>query len=180
VPLPPRSGEWGKRTPSNTLPRRPGDHLEFWTFDATDTLRDIRRGARDRGLSPDAAITVVCECRLAYEDLEGLDLDQALIALRAAATAAKPPLSMWAANRSYLRMLRHGDHLERTSRVPLGAPQAAVPIRLLDRLSAGEVLAEPLKSGELASAINWEAAALCAGKLLGEWTLATTLRAAAC
>ena len=46
---------------------------------------------------------------------------------------------MWAANRSYLRALRYGDPLERTSPAPLGAPQAAVPIRLLDRIGAKEL-----------------------------------------
>lgn len=178
VPLLPSAGEWSTGAAAATLSRRPGDHLELWTFAATDTLRDIRRGARERGLSPDTAITLICECRLAYEDLKGLNLHQAQIELGAAATVAEAPLSMWAANRSYLRALRHGDSLERESRVPLGAPQAAVPIRLLDRLGAGEVLAEPLEPGELASAINLEAAALCAGRLLGEWTLATALRAA--
>lgn len=179
VPLPPSSGEWSKSAPATTLPRRPGDHLELWTFASTDTLRDIRRGARERGLSPDTAVTLICERRLAYEDLDALGLNQAPTALGAVAAEAKASLPMWPANRSYLRTLRCGDPLERTFRAPLGAPHAAVPIRLVDRLGAGEVLAESLEPGELASAINCEAAALCAGKLLAEWALATALRAAA-
>ncbi len=179
VPLSLGAGEWDKRAAAATLPRRPGDHLELWTFAATDTLRDIRQGARERGLSPDAAITLVCESRLAFEDLKALDLDRALVMLGSVATAPKAPLSMWAANRSYLRALRHGDPLQCASRAPLSAPQAAVPIRLLDRLGVGEVLAEPLEPGELATAISLEVAALCAGKLLGEWALGTALLATA-
>lgn len=169
VPLPPDSGEWGERSEASIFPRRPGDHLELWTFKAEGTIREIRRASRERGLNPDTAITLVCECRLASGELEA----SAIATLDEAAMTTEAPLSMWGANRAYLRSLRHGDPLERASRLPLGVPDAAVPIRLLDRLGEGEVLADPLVPGELESAIGWEVAALCAGRLIGEWALTT-------
>jgi len=169
VPLPPGSGEWGERSAPSIFPRRPGDHLELWTFSAEGTIREIRRASRERGLNPDTAITLVCERRLAGAELEA----SATAALDEAAMTAEAPLSMWGANRAYLRSLRHGDPLERASRVPLGVPDAAVPIRLLDRLGDGEILADPLVTGELESAIGWEVAALCVGRLIGEWALTT-------
>ena len=171
VPLPPGSGEWDERSVPSTFPRRPGDHLELWTFNAEGTIREIRRASRERGLNPDTAITLICERRLASAELEA----SATATLDEAAMTTEAPLSMWGANRAYLRSLRHGDPLERASRVPLGVPDAAVPIRLLDRLGDGEVLADPLVTGELESAIGWEVAALCAGRLIGEWALSTAL-----
>lgn len=173
VPLPPDSGEWGERSAPSIFPRRPGDHLELWTFKAEGTIREIRQASRKRGLNPDTAITLVCERRLACAELEA----SAPSALDEAAMTTEAPLSMWGANRAYLRSLRHGDPLERASRVPLGLPDAAVPIRLLDRLGDSEVLADPLVHGELESAIGWEVAALCGGRLIGEWALSTALSA---
>lgn len=173
VPLAPDSGEWGERSAPSIFPRRPGDHLELWTFNAEGTIREIRRASRERGLNPDTAITLVCERRLASAELEA----SATAALDEAAMTTEAPLSMWGANRAYLRSLRHGDPLERASRVPLGVPDAAVPIRLLDRLGEGEILADPLLPGELENAIGWEVAALCAGRLIGEWALSTALSA---
>jgi hypothetical protein len=173
VPLPPDSGEWGEHSAPSIFPRRPGDHLELWTFNAEGTIREIRRASRERGLNPDTAITLVCERRLASAELEA----SAMAALDEAAMTTEAPLSMWGANRAYLRSLRHGDPLERASQVPLGVPDAAVPIRLLDRLGDGEILADPLLHGELESAIRWEVAALCAGRLIGEWALTTALAA---
>lgn len=175
VPLPPSAGGWAERPASATLPHRPGDHLELWSFAATDTLRELRRAARERGLSADTAISLLCERRLACEDLLTLGLDQTIGAIEQVAVDAEAPLSMWAPTRRYLRALLHGEALERASRVPLSAPQAAVPIRLLDRLRERELLAEAPQPGELDSAINWEAAALCGGRLLGEWALTTAL-----
>jgi hypothetical protein len=173
VPLPPGSGEWGERSSSSIVPRRPGDHLELWTFNAEGTIREIRRASRKRGINPDTAITLVCERRLVGAELEA----DTTTALDEAAMTAEAPLSMWGANRAYLRSLRHGDPLERASSVPLGVPDAAVPIRLLDRLGDGEILTDPLVHGEMASAIGWEIAALCAGRLIGEWALTTALAA---
>jgi hypothetical protein len=173
VPLPPDSGEWGERSAPSILPRRPGDHLELWTFNAKGTIREIRRASRERGLNPDTAITLVCERRLASAELEA----SATAALDEAAVTTEAPLSMWGANRAYLRSLRRGDPLERASQIPLDVPDAAVPIRLLDRLGDGEILADPLLQGEFESAIRWEVAALCAGRLIGEWALTTALSA---
>lgn len=173
VPLPPDSGDWGERSAPRIFPRRPGDHLELWTFNAEGTIREIRRASRERGLNPDTAITLVCERRLASAELEA----RATVAVDEAAVTTEAPLSMWGTNRAYLRSLRHGDPLERASRIPLCVPDAAVPIRLLDRLGKGEILADPLLRGELESAISWEVAALCAGRLIGEWALSTALSA---
>lgn len=169
VPQPPTGGSWEKRSPMRNLPRRPGDHLELVSFEAVGTLRALRREARERGLNPDTAISVVCERRLACMDLQALGLEEAFATIERAATATQPPLGMWAANLAYLRHLRDGDPLERVAHTPLDAPRAAVPIRLLDRLGRCEILTPLPRHGELAEALNWEAAALCAGQLIGEW-----------
>jgi hypothetical protein len=175
VPQPPIGGSWEKRSPTRNLPRRPGDHLELFSFEAVGTLRALRREARERGLNPDTAISVVCERRLACMDLQALGLEEAFAIIERAATATQPPLGMWAANLAYLRHLRDGDPLERVAQTPLDAPRAAVPIRLLDRLGHCEILTSPPRRGELAEALNWEAAALCAGQLIGEWANRTAL-----
>jgi hypothetical protein len=169
VPLPLTGGSWEERSPMRSLPRRPGDHLELFSFDAVDTLRALRREARERGLNPDTAVSVVCERRLACADLQALGLGETLATIERAAAATQPPLGMWAANRAYLRHLRDGDPLERSARAPLDALRAAVPIRLLDRLGRCEVLAPLPHHGELEEALSWEVAALCAGQLIGEW-----------
>jgi hypothetical protein len=90
VPLPPDSGEWGERSAPSIFPRRPGDHLELWTFNAEGTIREIRRASRKRGLNPDTAITLVCERRLACAELEA----SASAALDEAAMTTEAPLSM--------------------------------------------------------------------------------------
>jgi hypothetical protein len=177
VPLPPCEGSWRERLPVRALAHRPGDHLEHWSFEAVGTLRSLRSEARKRGINPDTAISIVCERRLAYAELESFGLSTVLAAAEQAVTTAQAPLTMWAANRAYLRHLRHGDPLERASRTPLGSPQAAVPIRLLERLNEREFLAAPLKRGELAEALGWEIAALCVGKLISEWANSIALAA---
>ncbi len=177
VPLSSPGGSWEKRPHVRTLARRPGDHVEFWSFEAVGTLRSLRREAREHGVNPDTAVSIVCERRLACAQLETLDLSPALAAVEQAAAAAEAPLSMWAANRAYLRHLRHGDPLERASQVPLSVPQAAVPIRLLEHLGEREILDIPLERAEFAEALRWEIAALCAGKLIGEWAYGIALAA---
>jgi hypothetical protein len=169
VPLPPLDGAWEERSHVRTLAHRPGDHLELWSFEAVGALRSLRREARDRGIHPDTAVSIVCERRLACAELEAVDLLAGLAAIEEAAANVHAPVTMWGANRAYLRHLRHGDPLERESRVPIGGPQAAVPIRLLERLGEGEVLAAPLEKAELAEALCWEIASLCTGKLISEW-----------
>jgi hypothetical protein len=175
VPLPPPGGVWEEQSQVRTLAHRPGDQLELWSFEAVGTLRSLRREARDRGIRSDTAVSIVCERRLACAELEAAGLLMGLAVIEEAAASAQAPLTMWGANRAYLRHLRHGDPLERKSRTPIGDPQVAVPIRLLERLGECEVLTTPLKKDELADALRWEVASLCAGKLIGEWASGTAL-----
>lgn len=178
VPVPPPEGSWNERPRVSALAHRPGDHFEQWNFEAVGTIRSLRNEARARGINPNTAITIVCERRLAYAELEFLGpLSTVLAAVEKAAEAPQAPLTMWAANRAYLRHLRDGDPLERACRTPLGSPQAAVPIRLLERLNEREFLAAPLGQDELAEALGWEIAALCVGKLIGEWANSVALAA---
>lgn len=179
VPLPPPEGSWEESPPLRALAHRPGDHLELWKFESIGTLRSLRREARERGLNADTAIAIVCERRIANSELEDLGLNATVAAIERAAAAAEAPISMWAANRAYLRHLRYGDPLERNSRTPLATPQAAVPIRLLEHLGERDVLAAPLARDELPDALRWEIAALCAAKSIGEWAYATALAALA-
>jgi hypothetical protein len=175
-PMPPAVGEWRGRIEERLLHRRPGDHVELLRFSSTKELRLLRKEARERGLHPDTAIALLCERRLVCIELEELGLGSVEAKVDIAAAKAEPRLGVGAANHAYLRALHHGDPLERASRAQLGSEEAAVPIRLFERLERAEVLAgRPLGAGELTAAIRWETAAIYAGQLMGEWAFHTTL-----
>lgn len=177
-PLPPAAGEWRTRMEERLLPRRPGDHVELLSFSSTKELRLLRKEARGRGLHPDTAVALLCERRLVCTELEELGLTSAQADVDVAAASAEPRLGVGAANQAYLRALHNGDPLERASRAPLGGEEAAVPIRLFERLERTNVLAgRPPGTGELIAAISWETAAIYAGQLMGEWAFRTALTA---
>lgn len=177
-PLPPAAGKWRTHAETRLLPRRPGDHLELLSFSGANELRVLRKQARQRGLHPDTAITLICERRLVCTELEELGVAAAQARVEVAAASVEPRLGICAANRAYLRALHHGDPLERASRAPLGCEEVAVPIRLFERLEHTDVFAgSPPGAGELAAAIGWETAAIYAGQLMGEWAFRTALAA---
>jgi hypothetical protein len=176
--LPPAAGKWRTRAEKRLLPRRPGDHLELLSFSGANELRVLRKEARQRGLHPDTAITLICERRLVCAELEELGVAAAQARVEVAAANVQPRLGIGAANRAYLRALHHGDPLERASRAPLSSEEVAVPIRLFERLEHTDVFAgSPPGAGELAAAISWETAAIYAGQLMGEWAFRTALTA---
>lgn len=91
---------------------------------------------------------------------------------------ARPTSELWSAHNAYLRHLLYGDELERNSRVPLGSPRAALPIRLIDRLGGHEVFNGTATSAvDLERAVEWEMAALYRGELMGEWAYRCALDA---
>jgi hypothetical protein len=177
APLPPSEGDWETQELKRALPRRPGDNFELLVFEATDTLQELRRAARDSGLNPDTAVSLVCERRLALADLAELGLAELEPAVNEAAAVSRRRLGMWEPESAYLRHLRNGDSNEAESKTPIGTPRASVPIRLIGRLGQEEVLRLPLGVDELADAVEWEVASILSGRLLIEWAVHTALAA---
>jgi hypothetical protein len=169
--------DWSTPTVERSLSRRPGDHVELWTFNNIGALETIRRAARQRGLNGDTAIALVVERRLVLEDLQAMATTDAEANLDRCASGARPTSELWSAHSAYLRHLRHGDQLERNSKLPLRSPRAALPIRLVDRLGERDVFDEtPVSALELGHAADWEMAALYRGELMGEWAYRNALR----
>jgi hypothetical protein len=178
APLGFEENDWGTRTVERSLSRRPGDHVELWTFGNSATLEPIRRAARKRGLNADTAIALVVERRLVLRDLQRLGGDHTEEIVDGCGSKAKPTSELWSAHNAYLRHLLYGDDLERNSKVPLCSPRAALPIRLVDRLNGCDVFNSTATStAELERAIEWEMAALYRGELMGEWAYRCALGA---
>lgn len=161
---------WTRRTVIRSLPQRPGDLTEAWTFADGTILEPIRRAARNRGLSPDLSVALVVERRLVLEELRTSGLAELETVLNRRSTEARPTMELWSAHNAYLENLLRGDDLERASNLPLRSPRVALPIRLVDRLGAFSPFDEvPPREEELERAIEWEVAALRGGVLMGEW-----------
>lgn len=173
-------GEWGARSVERSLSRRPGDHVELWTFADGVALEPIRREARVRGLNADTAIALVVERRLVLADLRDMGRTEAISIIDRCGEQARPTAELWSAHSAYLRHLLHGDESERNTKSPLRSPRAAMPIRLIDRLAEQDFFGEMAVSmTELGHAAEWEMAALYRGQLMGEWAYRSALRALA-
>lgn len=171
---------WGTATFERSMLRRPGDHVELWTFADGSALEPIRRAARERGLNADTAVALLVERRLILADLRAMGADDAESIIDTRGSQARPTAELWSAHSAYLRHLLHGDELERSSKLTLRSSRAALPIRLIDRLARYEVFDEIAASAaELGRAINWEMAALYRGELMGEWAFRNALGALA-
>jgi hypothetical protein len=173
-------GAWGARSVERSLSRRPGDHVELWTFANSAALEPIRREARVRGLNADTGIALVAERRLILADLRQMGRTEAESLLDASGAQAQPTTELWAAHHAYLRHLIRGEACERSSKSPLRSPRAALPTRLIDRLLGHDVFEQTTASSEeLGLAVEWEIAALYRGELMGEWAYRSAMQALA-
>lgn len=173
-------GGWPPRSGERSLSRRPGDHVELWTFADGVELEPIRREARARGLNADTAIALVAERRLILADLRQMGHAETESLLDSVGAQARPAAELWAAHHAYLRHLTRGEDCERNSKSPLRSPRAALPTRLIDRLLGHDVFQQTAASSEeLGLAIDWEIAALYRGELMGAWAYRSAMQALA-
>jgi hypothetical protein len=169
--------KWGPWSSERSLSRRPGDHVELWTFADGIALEPIRREARARGLNADTAIALVVERRLILADLRQMGRAEAESLLNSEGAKARPATELWVAHHAYLRHLTRGEDYERNSKSPLRSPRAALPTRLIDRLLGHDVFQQTAAcSEELRLAIDWEIAALYRGELMGEWAYRSAMQ----
>lgn len=156
------------------LLRRPGDHLELFTFPENVNLAPIRAAARQRGLWGETALVLVIERALVIRELHNAELPDLVSKLDHLAEAASPGTELWSPHASYLRHLVGLAQSTRDER-PLGSPRVALPLRLVDRLNDGELSVGEEAEKELELAIAWEIAALVAGKTITEWSYSEAL-----
>lgn len=168
-------------TPERSLPRRPGDHLELYTFSDGAPLEPIRRAARSRRIFAETAVALVLERAMVVSWLRSAGLETLLGALQRRSATTRAQIELWSANGSYLRHLFTGavDAVTGSgstgSERPLRSPRVALPVRLIDRLGeeAPELGGDP--RAELEAAVEWEAAALLAGETMSEWAYRSAL-----
>jgi len=161
--------------PQAPLRRRPGDHLELFSFDNGAELAPIRSAAKREGLRGETGLALVIERALVVDKTSGgCGLEDLVGDLDRIAVAARPTIELWSAHGSYLRHLL-GLTPSRDPKRALESPRVAVPVRLIDRLHAGvpRLGAEP--ELELKLAVAWEIAALMAGQTMGEWAYRSAL-----
>ncbi len=156
------------------LLRRPGDHLELFTFSENVNLAPIRAAARQRGLWSETALVLVIERALVIRELHNAELPDLVSRLDHLAEAASPGMELWSPHASYLRHLVGLAQSTRDER-PLGSPRVALPLRLVDQLNDGELPVGEEAEEELELAIAWEIAALVAGKTIAEWSYSEAL-----
>lgn len=154
--------------PQAQLLRRPGDHLELFSFSAGVGLAPVRSAAKRRGLCGETALALVIERALVIEEFRGIGLEDLVGGLDRRADAARPTIKLWSAHASYMRHLLGLARGARDER-PLGSPRVALPLRLIDRLNEGEPQLGEEAEVELGLAVDWEIAALVAGQTMSEW-----------
>jgi hypothetical protein len=158
--------------PLPQLTRRAGDHLELYEFPRGAVLAPIRRAARDRGFDTETALALVVERELAATEIEARFGSAILSVLdeRSAATAVR--VGLCSAHSSYLQHLLGRSPVASSER-PLRSPRAALPLRLVDRLSGKDFLFREDPDRLLAAAIQWEIAAVTSSETIGEWAYRT-------
>jgi hypothetical protein len=138
---------------------RPGELHEVVALDERTGAVAAAKAAR-AGVSADVAVTLLVELELLYDDLA-----RAGLAGGKAPAFAPPSRRLSAAEADYLRFLA----FPRRSRSPQPVLQVALPVRLLPRMTR-DLLARAV-DGDLERAIQWEVAALTAGRTIGEFGL---------
>jgi hypothetical protein len=149
---------------------RPTDALEPWRIPVTPQLRRLAKKAGALGLALDTAAAVVVERSLVIREhaLEAVLLE---VDHRAAVSAVQRPLS--AASAAYLRTLSCGG----AARPKVQGPKVilALPARLNDRIGSLDALCDLVEPDTLATALDWERAAVAGGWTLTEWAVGEAL-----
>lgn len=132
---------------------------------------ELRRAAREVGVSTSLAVSLTAERELVARDLA--DEPELLAYLDARAVSARSRLPLSAGSAEYVRVLV-GAINRRLA--PLDADDAVVlvPTRLAERLRACPGLS--LAAKDLRPALAWELAAVRAGRTMTEWALLEALR----
>lgn len=145
---------------------RPADRCEPWLL--SDALAAGLLDAADAAwVEPSLAAGVLVQRRLALIDLREVGLEPDEHALDAEARLAGPCVALTEPNRAYLRALSGAGYSAPARPREL---QLQLPMRFSERILAYG-LAELLDEFPLDSALQWERAALCVGRTMGEWAL---------
>jgi len=158
--------------PLPQLTRRPGDHLELYSFTSGETLAPIRAAARKRGLDSETALALVIERSLAVAEIAASGSSAMVEKLDCQSTASQVHINLWSAHGSYLQHLL-GHRAVSASVRPLDSPRVALPIRLLDRIRDEDLDLQDDPDRQLTVAVNWEIAALLASETISEWAYRT-------
>lgn len=158
--------------PLPQLTRRPGDHLELYSFTSGEALAPIRAAARKRGLDSETALALVIERSLVVAEIAASANSAMVEALDHQSTASQVHINLWSAHSSYLQHLL-GHHAVPASARPLDSPRVALPIRMLNRIRDEDLDLQDDPDRQLIVAVNWEIAALLASETISEWAYRT-------
>jgi hypothetical protein len=158
--------------PLPQLSRRPGDHLELHSFGSSEALAAIRSAAHRRPLDSETALALVIERCLVATEIEASAGLSVLEALDERGAGSRTHLGLWSAHSSYLHHLL-GHCPAPPSKRPLQSPRVALPVRLIDRLGDWDLDLRGNPDLDLATAVDWEIAALLAGETMSEWAFRT-------
>jgi len=144
---------------------RPSDRLEPWLLETSPPLIAFADAAFQRGLPFQTAAGVALERHLIGEALSRIGLARLVDDLDAKAQVATVECELSDGLAAYVRVLSsRGRDLERTP------PRiVALPMRLSERLGAGDSIAEGFEPQLLNSALAWERAAALRGLTMTEW-----------
>jgi len=143
-------------------PRRPGELYDVVALGAAGEV--IAAQAVCSRIGVDVAATLLLELHLLATDCSAAGR-----VLPTTPTTAAPRRRLSAAEADYLRVLTF-----RPGAVAAPAARAALPVRLLPRLTPA-VIAAAAASADLEEAIRWETAALLEGRTIGELGLLLAL-----
>lgn len=158
--------------PLPQLTRRPGDHLELYSFARNEPLVAIRAAAQRRDLDPETGLALVIERSLIGTELYESGGEGLVAELDRESFGAQASVELWSAHGSYLHHLlglRPGTPVGH----PLNSPRVALPVRLVDRLGEEDLELTGDPDAELGTAVAWEIAALLAGETMSEWAYRT-------
>lgn len=158
--------------PLPQLTRRPGDHLELYSFARNEPLVAIRAAAQRRDLDPETGLALVIERSLIGTELYESGGEGLVAELDRESFDAQASVELWSAHGSYLHHLlglRPGTPVGH----PLNSSRVALPVRLVDRLGEEDLELTGDPDAELGTAVAWEIAALLAGETMSEWAYRT-------
>jgi hypothetical protein len=158
--------------PLPQLTRRPGDHLELYSFARSEPLAAIRVAAQRRDLDPETGLALVIERSLIGTELYESGGEGLVAELDRESFDAQASVELWSAHGSYLHHLL-GLRPGTPAGHPLNSPRVALPVRLVDRLGEESLELTDNPDAELGAAVAWEIAALLAGETMSEWAYRT-------